>query len=169
MINLIFKIIISVILVFAGIILFTSKIENPLGVKSFVVLTGSMEPTFSAGSIIFTQKQSSYIPNDVIAFKQDNVVVTHRIASFGLKDSRPVFKTKGDANNVIDKRLVESNVILGKQLVTIPYIGNIIFFMRTLPGFIAFIIIPAFIYIAFEIVTIKKEIEKEALKKYLMT
>ena len=169
MINLFFKIMVLVVLVFAGIILFTSKIDNPFGIKSFVVLTGSMQPTLSKGSIIFTKRLSSYVPNDVITFRQDNIVITHRIVSFGLKDNRPVFKTKGDANNVIDKRLVESNVILGKQLVAVPYIGNIIFFMRTLPGFITFIIIPAFIYIAFEIVTIKKEIEKEALKKYLMT
>lgn len=166
MLNILFKISFLAVIVLLGIILFTSKMENPLGLRSYVVLTGSMKPALDEGSIIFVKKQDNYVPDDVVSFKQGNVVITHRIVEFGLKDGKPVFRTKGDANNKSDDALLNKDMILGKQIFSIPYVGKLVFFIKTLPGFLTLVIFPAFLYIAMEMYSIKNEIEKEVSKKY---
>lgn len=160
------KITIFTFLALSAIILVTSKIETPLGIRSFVVLTGSMQPGISAGSIIFTQNALNYNEGDIIAFKNGNVTVTHRIVNSEIKNGRTFFRTKGDANNAADDKEIDSSMIYGRELITIPLIGNLILFTRTIPGFLIFIITPALLFIGFEFVSIKKELEKQIAKKY---
>lgn len=131
-----------------------------------MVLTDSMRPGIPAGSIIFTQSTLNYSEGDIITFKQGNVTVTHRIVNSEIKNGKTIFKTKGDANNNVDGKPVDRNDIYGKELASIPFAGNLILFMRTIPGFFVFIILPAFVYLAFEFMTIKKELEKQIEKKY---
>ena|SRR3989344_5998271 len=163
------KLFIFVLFIVASIILATSKFDNPFGVRSFVVLTGSMQPKISIGSLIFTQRSPNYTFADVIAYKQGNVTVTHRVVGTEQKNAEKVFKTKGDANNLADKSTVNQSSIYGKETLSIPYLGNVIFFMRSPAGFIISIIIPAILFIAFEFAIIKKEMEKEFQKKYQPT
>lgn len=146
--------------------LITSKTEV-LGIQSFVVLTGSMEPAISTGGIIFTQKQLSYNTGDVVAFKQGSVNVTHRIVSLENKDGKLLYQTKGDANNTLDSKLVAPDQILGKTMIKANHIGKLIVFLKTIPGFITVLVIPALIFIGFELWGIKKEIEKEIKKKLI--
>jgi len=165
----ILKLFIFILFIVASVILATSKFDNPLGIRSFVVLTGSMQPKISVGSLIFTKNSPNYIVGDIIAYKQGNVTVTHRIVGTEQKNAEIVFKTKGDANKVADKSTVGESSIYGKETLSIPYLGNVIFFMRSPAGFIISIIIPAILFIAFEFATIKKEMEKEFQKKYQST
>ena len=57
--------------------------------------------------------------------------------------------------------------ILGKEFISIPYIGMVTLFLKTLPGFVALIIIPAVLLIALELKNIKREIEKNVERKLL--
>lgn len=164
--------------------LFTSKSPVLLGIKSFVVLTGSMEPTVPTGSIIYSIKDAGLRVGDVIAFKSGEVIVTHRIVKvqdqagqrvLGLvapmsnqSDSSKVFyQTKGDANKVADSKLVESSQVVGKVLFLIPFVGRVVIFLKTPVGFVLLFVLPTLAYVFFELWNIKREIVKNTERKIL--
>lgn len=142
--------------------LLTSKTTVIQNIRSYVVLTGSMSPTIPQGSIIYTKNASNYEKGDVIAFKtKEGQVVTHRIVEV----QKNGYKTKGDANNSADKSLVSPKDILGGQIFSLPYAGKFILFLKTMPGFLLFIILPGTLFILFEIWNIKIHMEEEIQKK----
>ena len=164
--------------------LITSKSPIIFGIKSYTVLTGSMEPTIPVGSIIYTLKTSSYQKGDVIAFETGGLTITHRIAGVknesgkdisllvspieGVKKAEELFyQTKGDANNKEDSKLVPQRNISGQVLTYLPYIGKVVFFLKTIPGFLILIVLPVLIFIGSELWKIKKELEKEIEKKLM--
>lgn len=146
--------------------LLTSKTEV-LGISSFVVLSGSMEPSVPLGSIIYTKPLEEYNPGEVIAFKQGNTTVSHRIVSIKNQNGEILYQTKGDANKGADQNLVSKTQVLGKKAFLVLNAGKLILFLKTLPGFALFIILPTLIFIGFEFWNIKKEFEKEIRKKVL--
>lgn len=144
--------------------LITTRTELVPGIKSFVVLSGSMEPTLPVGSVVYVQKSPSYTSGDVISFTNEaGQTVTHRI----VENSNEGFITKGDANDSPDQAIVTKSSVIGKSLFSIPYVGQIINFIRTPTGFVLFIIVPTVVFILSEFWAIKKEIEKEVEKKLL--
>lgn len=144
-------------------VLITSRTSLLFGIRSFVVLTGSMEPQVHVGSMVFTIPQNSYGVGDIITFKRGEISITHRIA--GIINNQ--FRTKGDANKSPDPQMVSQSVIIGKDFLIIPYFGKFTNFIKTVPGFLLFIVLPALIFIGFEAKTIKEEWEKEIEKKLL--
>lgn len=146
--------------------LLTSRTEV-FGIRSFVVLTGSMNPTIPQGSIVFTKKDQFYSTGDIIAFNNGDKVITHRIVDTTNNNNVLSYSTKGDANNTTDKNSVAKKDVVGKTLFHVPMAGTFILFLRTLPGFISFIIVPGLLFIGFELWTIKNHIEKETEKKFL--
>lgn len=159
------KLAIIVLVAMAIFIVITSKTDKIYGLRSFVVLTGSMEPNVPQGSLIFTQKRPLYQKNDVVAFKQGNITITHRIVKTVSVKQVAQYITKGDANNALDSKRISHADILGKEIIFAPYIGKFILTLRTLPGFIFFVILPALILIGLEIRVIVAEIKKEAVKR----
>ncbi|MBI2034687.1 MAG: signal peptidase I, partial [Candidatus Levybacteria bacterium] len=145
--------------------LITSK--TPItGIQSFVVLSGSMSPKFPTGSIVYAKSVSTYSKYDVITFKnKSGQIVTHRITKILKDNSKFVYQTKGDANNVMDKAFVPQEDVLGKIVFFVPHIGYIAGFFKTPLGMSAFIIFPATMFIVFELWQIKKEIEKQTEKR----
>ncbi len=102
-----------------------------LGYKPLVVLSGSMEPAFPVGSIIYYSKvdPSELKVGDVITFRPNGGenMVTHRIHS--IQDNK--FETKGDANSAVDPVLLEYQDIVGKDLeVCVPYLGYYVRFIN---------------------------------------
>ena len=100
-------------------------------VKARIVLTGSMEPTISAGDIIITTPITRKEPKvgDVVAyqakrFNGENVAVfSHRIISGDLQSG---FVVKGDANKSPDNQKPKAPDILGVVIFVIPFLGNIL-------------------------------------------
>ena len=84
-----------------------------LGWKPVVVLSNSMEPTFTSGKILLIkEKDGSPDMNDIVMFRQKNFgfneYVTHRIVD---KD-KGGYITKGDNNSCEDPgRLQESEIV----------------------------------------------------------
>ena len=95
-----------------------------MGVRPVVVLTGSMQPTFPVGSIVYYHKCAfeDLQEGDPITFKAEDALVTHRITTVnGI--SRTVV-TKGDNNPTEDPAPVEENQIVGKTTkFAIPFAG----------------------------------------------
>jgi len=157
------KIINNVIL--AAIILFSILVIlsylNVFGTRMFVVKSGSMEPKIHTGSVVFDKSGTDYKVGDVITFKIPNSkdTVTHRIAAIKPDVKKNIFyQVKGDANNAPDPDLVASNMVVGKVSFSIAYLGYLVAFIKTLPGLIIFIIIPATIVIYQELTNIKSEV-----------
>jgi signal peptidase len=95
-----------------------------------VIATGSMEPLIYPGDIILIDKvqNESDILNlkigDVIQFKRDDIVITHRILEIQKdKDGNISFHTKGDNNTGDDTREVLPQDIKGTLLKVVPKLG----------------------------------------------
>ena len=95
-----------------------------------VVATGSMEPLIYPGDVILLRQIRSEEQirgldvGDIIQFKRDEVLITHRITEIEEDDLRNLtFHTKGDNNSVGDSRVVSANDIRGIYSKVIPKIG----------------------------------------------
>lgn len=146
--------------------LVTSKTNKLAGIQSFVVLTGSMEPKLPVGSVIFTIPYEVYLASDVIAFNKDGKTITHRVVERKIDKTGFVYSTKGDANKVADQGQVLAANVIGKQVISVPFLGRFIVFLSTVQGFALFILTPIVVFILFELWNIKKEIEKQIEAKY---
>ncbi len=111
-----------------------------IGLKVFTVLSGSMEPTYHTGSVIYVKKidYKGLKPGDVITFMLDeDTVATHRIVEVVPDDEEHDtlrYRTKGDANNVVDGSLVHYKNVIGTPIFTIPYLGYITSYIQHTPG-----------------------------------
>ena len=144
---------------------------NSSFVDLYVVRSGSMTPSIPAGSLVFVSPSSSYEIGDVITYEipeNDSITVTHRITSI-LATENDTFQyiTKGDANEDKDPDPVSQSAVLGNVRFTIPYVGYLISATREPFGIIAFIVVPALVFIATQISFISSELKK--VKKGLAT
>jgi len=149
----------GLLILFALVIIFSKFSVG--GIRLFAVQSGSMVPTIRVGSVVFVKPRNEYRKDDIItfynsAFKKETT--THRIIEIKEKFGSVFLRTKGDANNAPDSDLVPLDRVLGKAMFSIPYAGYLVAFIRTLPGLIFLIIIPAVLIIAEEILKIKKEL-----------
>ena len=110
------------------------------GIAPYTVLSGSMEPTYHVGSLIYVKNvdPNELMVGDPITYViEGGTVVTHRITEilpdYG-DDGAPGFKTKGDANNTEDGTPVHSKNIIGKPIFTIPLLGYVAYVIQNPPG-----------------------------------
>lgn len=99
------------------------------GYTPLVILSGSMEPTYKVGSIIYYESvdKSKIGVGDIITFKGNkDELVSHRV----VKVENDYYTTRGDANKVQDSSKVKYGSIVGKNLnINIKYIGYYIKFV----------------------------------------
>ena len=111
------------------------------GFRTFTVLSGSMEPKYPVGSLLYVQPVDyrNLKVGDVISFvaNDDKVVVTHRITEI-VPDENDVsvlrFRTKGDANESPDANLVHYKNVIGTPMIVLPYIGYVAHNIQQPPG-----------------------------------
>lgn len=103
-----------------------NQLPMPFGCGAAVVLSGSMEPEFSAGDLIVVKEAENYKLKDIVVFQEGRSLVVHRIVSV---DGETV-TTQGDANNVSDDPIPIST-IKGKVIFCIPFVGNIVGALKT--------------------------------------
>jgi len=84
----------------------------------FQIASDSMAPTITTNDLILVKITKDIKENDVITFKEDKILVTHRVIS---KTSDGLI-TKGDANNENDKHITYDQVI-GKVVKIYPNMG----------------------------------------------
>lgn len=122
---------------------------------SYVVLSDSMDPTYSAGDVIVVQSVSpeKIQEGDVITFEQPANRVsqtTHRVIDIVHRDQGLYFRTKGDANEGPDPHLVPASNVIGEVWFSIPYVGYVLFFAQTQNGIALLVIVPALLLILTE-------------------
>lgn len=112
--------------------IFKIEVIKIFGYSGLIILTGSMEPNYHPGDVIFIKEQKDYFVKDVITFHQRNMVVTHRIVE---KDGT-TFTTQGDANNSADTP-IQLTDIEGKVIARVGKVGNFILFLQRPIGIIS--------------------------------
>lgn len=125
--------IIVVIFVLCAVFLMGSRV---MGYRVFNVISGSMEPTYSVGDLIYVKKVNV---NDIkvgtpitFVLNEDLVVATHRVVKVDAQNQH--FYTKGDANEAADSTPVHFNNVLGVPKFSIPYLGYVSDFIQNPPG-----------------------------------
>ena len=110
-------------------ILIPDKTPSFLGIKTYVIVSGSMQPALEIGDIVIVKEEppEQLHVNDIISFRQGQSVITHRIIE---KNDTKQYRTKGDYNNAEDHQLVHYQQVEGKVVAVIPKIGNITIFMQ---------------------------------------
>lgn len=107
-----------------------------IGLNVYTVISGSMEPTYSVGDLIYVKKVApeSIRVGDPITFvmNEDLVVATHRVVAVDAANQR--FTTKGDANEVEDAAPVHFNNLIGKPVFALPLLGFVSNWVQNPPG-----------------------------------
>lgn len=105
----------------------SDKAFDIIGFRTYTVLSGSMKPKIKPGDVVVVSNKNKekLKKNDIITFKEDEDVITHRIVD--IKNNEYI--TKGDNNNFIDHFVVPSENVIGKVLFHIPKIGYAIEFL----------------------------------------
>lgn len=115
------------LVLFIGLILVPLLFYISLNYKFFIITSGSMSPAIPTGSLVVLNTDDSYKAGDIISFKAGNMIITHRIVD---KKNNQEFVTKGDANLTKDFSYVSEKEIMGKVILSIPYIGYIVLFIK---------------------------------------
>ena len=134
--------------------------------RAYIVQSGSMAPALPVGSVVITKSEQAYGKGDIVTFSHDGKTqTTHRINAVEFEGSEPVFTTKGDANEERDTTEISHQKVIGKVLVSVPYLGYAVEAAKRPYGFLAIIVIPALIVIYDEGVKIFKEVKRMYGKK----
>ena len=107
-----------------------------VGLTPYAVLSGSMEPVYPVGSLIYVR---SVDPEDVevgdpitFVLNEELVVATHRVIE--IDEENQHFYTKGDANDAPDGAPVHFNNLVGKPVFCIPKLGYFSAWISQPPG-----------------------------------
>ena len=122
-----------VLIVLCAVFLMGSRL---LGYQVFNVISGSMEPEYSVGDLIYVKEVDPYEikVGDPITFvlNEDLVVATHRVVEIDAENQH--FYTKGDANETADASPVHFNNVIGVPQFSIPLLGYVSDFIQNPPG-----------------------------------
>jgi signal peptidase len=121
-----------------------------LGFKPMAVLSGSMEPAYATGSVVFVDTNAnvdSIAVGDTITYSlgESSTVVTHRVIA--IDQDKNLFTTKGDANNAVDGPVPFSSFVGRTAGFYIPWAGNILLMVGTTQGIAVALFALAFIVV----------------------
>ncbi len=158
-------IMVAIIFVFAIVLV----IMRLFGYSLYTVMSGSMEPEYHVGSLIYVKQVNTdeLEEGDVITFVADenNTVVTHRIENVVNENGTRKFQTKGDANDVADAKLVHNKNVLGTPTFQIPLLGYLAFYIQRPPGIYIALVAGTLLLATIIAPTLNKGKEKTASEK----
>ena len=162
-----------------------------IGLTPYAVLSGSMEPTYHVGSLIYVKNVEPHEVKvgDPITFvvNEDLLVATHRVINIDIRTTKletvtnedgqsytqevPLdefayyFYTKGDANDVADGSPVYYRNLVGVPVFTIPYLGYLSSWLQTRRGGIMGITIGIVLIMLIFMPDILRSVDDDAPKK----
>ena len=111
-----------------------------VGLRPLTVLSGSMEPEFSAGDLIYVKEVDyrTLEAGDIITFMlSEDTIATHRIVGVVPDEADPSvirYRTKGDANDAEDGTLVHCRNVVGTPVWSLPKMGYVANYIQNPPG-----------------------------------
>lgn len=144
------------------------KGDSPL-FSTYIIATPSMVPTIKIDDAIVVKRvdNDKYKVGDIITFKSkdsnyEGLTVTHRIVEkHSLEKKNSVYTTKGDNNKVIDPVSVKTDAIYGKVLFKVPQLGKVQDFFSHPSNYLYCLLIPAIIFISYNLIKIFMLITKK--------
>lgn len=164
--------VILIILIYNMILTFISSDNLDTGVglfgyKACIITSSSMEPTINYGDVVVIKecKEKDLQTGDVITFRQNQEVITHRILKIeeNPQNAEKTYITKGDNNNIEDTEKITYSKIQGKCVLTIPYLGKAILVLDN--KIIILIIILILLILCFYRIQKQEKIENRREKK----
>lgn len=134
-----------------------------LGFKPMTVLGGSMEPAIHVGSLTIIGRTDPALirTGDIITFAtpdeaqtgslKPDTITTHRVVAIDHAAGGTAFQTKGDANEDPDTWPVPASAVIGRPVLTIPYLGYVARWASGKTGFIVLVVLPGLLLIGSEI------------------
>ena len=94
-------------------------------IKPVAIASGSMEKELYVGDVAIIKKCTPNDVNvgDIIEYQMEGYTVIHRIVEKTQRKGTFYFKTKGDNNEVADKKEVTEDQLIGKVIFKIKYLG----------------------------------------------
>ena len=154
--------VLAVLLLFMVFMVITSK-ASPDGPSMFgyqlkTVLSGSMEPGIKTGSIIAVEpieNTEKLKKGDVITYKEEGYLVTHRITEVVESEGQTLFRTKGDNNDAEDLNPVQSeNIVAQYTGFTVPYLGYFVDYAKSKTGSALLLFVPGVLLLGYACFTI---------------
>ena len=146
---------------------------NIIGMKTYIVTSGSMEPLYPTGSLLYVKKinASEIKQGDAITFymQGSSIIATHQVYEID-KDNQE-FRTQGINNkdekgNIIhDVNPVKYSSLIGKPVMCIKLLGYINSIITTPPGIYIIFVFTIFIILINQILEKNMEVNYEKNKK----
>jgi len=141
-----------------------------VGYRVFNVISGSMEPFYSVGDLIYVKDVNPYdieVGTPItFVLNEDLVVATHRVIKVDAENQH--FYTKGDANDTADSAPVHFNNVIGVPQFSIPLLGYVSDFIQNPPGMYITIGVGVVLIVAVflpDMIGKKKVVEEESEEK----
>ena len=144
----VWNIVSTVVLILVALVVFLLFGLRLFGLQGYTVLSGSMEPTYHTGSVIYVKSvdaDSLEVGQPITFYLNGKTVATHRIIEVVQENGSVSYRTKGDANDVADGSLVTPKNVIGVPVFSIPCLGYALSYIQSPPGTYVAIAVGAFI------------------------
>lgn len=151
--------------------------RNIFGYRLYIVLSDSMKETdFDAGDMIIVGPvdPATLKEGDIVSYISQNAsnfgeVVTHKIRKLTTApNGEPGFVTYGTTTNTDDETVVTYPYVLGQYKFRLPKLGAFFQFLKTVPGYLIFILTPFMViilYLGIRSIRLFKAYKKEQLEE----
>lgn len=157
-----------IVLFIVNLILSFEENTHIFGIYVFNIVSESMEPILDKNDLVFVKKcdASQLKKGDIITFKQDGRVISHRIIDIKRQSGIIKFETKGDNNEIADPDKISEEQIYGKVVYRLKQIGQAVDYIQNARGFINVGIFAIIVYILVSLRDKQKNTRKMKRKKY---
>ena len=112
-----------------------NHLPMPFGYGIANVLSGSMEPTFSKGTLLLVKEEKQAEPGQIVVYQSGQELIVHRV----IQIEGNLVTTKGDANEAADP-VFDASQIKGVVVGWIPFLGSLVSFLKTPVGIILLLV-----------------------------
>ena len=112
-----------------------NHLPMPFGYGIANVLSGSMEPTFSKGTLLLVKEEKQVEPGQIVVYQSGQELIVHRV----IQIQGNLVTTKGDANEAADP-VFDASQIKGVVVGWIPCLGSLVGFLKTPVGIILLLV-----------------------------
>ncbi len=129
------------------------------GVRSFTVMSESMDPTIAMGDLVVTRSTApgELAIGDVVTFhdpQRSGRLLTHRVRALRYRDGTAYVTTKGDATNAVEKWTAPMDGSVGRVFTRVPKLGYALVWTRSPLGLAAVVLLPTLLLAGWALVRI---------------
>jgi len=148
--------------------------RSVFGYKMLIVMSDSMSATdFKAGDLIFVKETDTTTlkVGDIITYiskasENYGEMVTHKIRKVTTdKTGKRGFVTYGTTTGVDDAMVVSEGQVVGKYQAKWSGVGRMFHFLKTVPGYLLFILLPFLVLITFQVLDCIRQVKEKRAKR----